>query len=181
MYNSIATTQPLAEDKCATSGGQLVIINSVEENNYVASLIGGTDIWIGINDKDVEGVFKKKISPTEEEVISYSNWNSGEPNNGYGGFEEDCVVMSKNINYQWNDIMCEPSDIFYYNTKFPFVCEAISSSLAPSLFPTPILTLSQPTRRQTTKPTRRQTKKPTRRPRKRYVYRTHSPSKRPVI
>lgn len=173
MYNSIATTQPLAEDNCAASGGQLVIINGAEENNYVASLIGGTDIWIGINDKDAEGVYKK----TEEEVISYSNWYSGEPNNGQGGFEEDCVVMMKNRNYQWTDAMCEPSD----NSKYSFVCEAISSSIAPSLFPTPILTLPQPTRRPTKKPTRRPTKKPTRRPRKRYVYRTHSPSKRPVI
>ena len=58
------------------------------------------EIWIGATDAVKEGTWIWESSKTS---MTYSYWNRGEPNNGYGG--ENCLV-SLNGGW-WNDDSCE--------------------------------------------------------------------------
>ena len=77
---------------CQNNGGHLVVITSIEENDFVAGLLPGQNLWIGL--------FQNINSPTYSEPdggwewvsgesFDYENWADPEPNNdGYG--EEYC-------------------------------------------------------------------------------------------
>lgn len=72
-----------SEAEAISLGGNLVTINSLEENNWVYdtfSLFGGIqrDIWLGLNDASSEGNF---VWSSGEQVV-YTNFGNGEPNNG---------------------------------------------------------------------------------------------------
>ena len=86
-----------AKTQCESDGAFLAIPRSEAENDYIASLIPNNDIWIGINDIHQEGVFVA----VDGSDITYTNWNSGEPNNYYG--DEDAVHMHDHQN-TWNDM-----------------------------------------------------------------------------
>jgi len=50
--------------------------------------------------------FVWKLSNTETEPMTYTNWGPGEPN-CYWGSLKNCIQMWKIINYQWNDTSCQ--------------------------------------------------------------------------
>jgi gliding motility-associated-like protein len=97
-----------------SESGYLVSITSKQEQNFVNNKISATNIWIGLSDKDSEGVFKWEQGPEAGTVIrsgsniagQYNNWESGEPNN-YGG--EDYVAAKWNGGTGWNDFPNLPS------------------------------------------------------------------------
>lgn len=68
--------------------GYLVIINSMEENNFIKTtyripLKGNVHddvLWIGLSDAQEEGIFRW----VNGEIPTFTNWSSGEPNNDYG-------------------------------------------------------------------------------------------------
>ena len=121
------STWELANITCNNLGGNLVTINSAQEQEFVFNIAmnnsaGFTNnYWIGLNDYDDEGSF----TWVNGDPVTYTNWNGGEPN---GGANENGVeVFSINANYPgfWNDapdwverrmvleIPCEPlNDIF---------------------------------------------------------------------
>ena len=81
--------------QCESDGAFLVIPRSRAENDYIGDLIPNEDVWIGINDIDQEGVFVA----VDGSDITYTNWNSGEPNNWDN---EDAVHIHSDQN-TWND------------------------------------------------------------------------------
>jgi len=130
-YKFVGYKKTMREAKiyCAKggTGGYLVSINSAGENTKVHQICGGSDrdhpCWIGF--------YEPKDSETyvwdSGEETTYTNWQSGEPNN-YNGVDEDAVFMGFNWSYfegpyygpEWFDA---PNDLF-----LPFVCEVESSS-----------------------------------------------------
>lgn len=87
-----------AEQYCKDIGGHLVTITSKEENEFVYKLVnhGNKDAyWLGLNDAITEGDFYWVTF----EPVTYTNWNSGEPNNRD---DEDFAEMRRN-NGKWND------------------------------------------------------------------------------
>jgi Ca2+-binding RTX toxin-like protein len=81
-------------------GGNLVTINSQEEQNWLQSTFGKTSsFWIGLNDKDEEGKFKW----ISGESTSYINWAPGQPDD-YNR-NEDYVGMNFGPTSQWNDFI----------------------------------------------------------------------------
>ena len=90
-----------AKTQCESDGAFLAIPRSEAENDYIGDLIPNAKIWIGINDIDEEGVFVA----VDGSDITYTNWNSGEPNNSptwnYIG-DEDAVHIHDHQN-TWND------------------------------------------------------------------------------
>ncbi|MCB1046532.1 MAG: SUMF1/EgtB/PvdO family nonheme iron enzyme [Calditrichaeota bacterium] len=81
-----------ARDFAEGMGGYLVCIGSSQENTFVAGLAGSVSSWIGL--REVGGVNNNWQWVNDEPVV-FTNWASGEPNNG-GGTEWVCQ-----INYQY--------------------------------------------------------------------------------
>jgi len=69
-----------------------------ETLDYIKDDLGFNEVWIGFNDLASEGSFEW----SDETASSFTNWNSGEPNN-VGG--EDCGFLKSNGG--WNDANCE--------------------------------------------------------------------------
>ncbi|SFC99390.1 Alpha-tubulin suppressor, partial [Flexibacter flexilis DSM 6793] len=94
-----------ARTACQNASGNLVIINDAAENSYVSSLMSsGNYLLIGLNDEVSEGSWKW-VDGTS--LGSYTNWNSGEPNNSPsacspGGTGEDFVQLATSTG-KWND------------------------------------------------------------------------------
>ncbi|KAM9211143.1 C-type lectin domain family 10 member A-like [Dugong dugon] len=81
-----------AEDYCQLSGAHLVVINSLEEKNFVQGNMGSLEFWIGLNDP--EGVWKW-VDGTDYDT-NFRNWDENQPDNwdGHGlGGGEDCAPI----------------------------------------------------------------------------------------
>ena len=101
-------TYGAAKTQCESDGAFLAIPRSEAENDYIADLIPNNNIWIGINDIDQEGVFVA----VDGSDITYTNWDSGEPNNDWN---EDVVIIRVGHwkrQKAWNDIPA------YYKQRF---------------------------------------------------------------
>lgn len=104
LSNDMATWE-LANIICNNLGGNLVTINSAQEQAFVFNLAMNSpngsvsNYWIGLNDYNDEGDF----TWVNGEPVTYTNWNLGEPNGGSG--ENAVEVFSANANFPgfWND------------------------------------------------------------------------------
>ncbi|XP_030614092.1 C-type lectin domain family 10 member A-like [Archocentrus centrarchus] len=100
---------------CRDKGADLAVIDSAEEQNFLASLTSNP-AWIGLNDKEEEGTWKW-IDGTP---LTVKYWESSQPDNGGGSLrwgEEDCAHIRTPMSASWNDFSCESS--------LPWVCEKI--------------------------------------------------------
>ncbi|XP_056622876.1 secretory phospholipase A2 receptor-like [Triplophysa dalaica] len=86
---------------CRDRGGDLVVINNIEEQRYLSSVIKEST-WIGLSDIDKEGSMKW----VDNSPLKAMFWIPGEPNNAHG--IEDCVqiVSSYSPDNSWNDQPC---------------------------------------------------------------------------
>lgn len=96
-------TWTAAKTACTNMGGYLVTLTTAAENNFVFGLWPSG--WIGLTDEVNEGTWRWVTG----EPYSWSNWNSGEPNNA--GNEDYTQFVS---NGRWNDLP---------NTSLPYVLE----------------------------------------------------------
>jgi hypothetical protein len=85
-----------SEADAVALGGHLVAINDAAENAFIYStffLAGDppelATLWIGINDAASEGTFVW----SNGDPVTYTNWNSGEPNNDAPGGGQDYGLM----------------------------------------------------------------------------------------
>ncbi|WP_422108066.1 HYR domain-containing protein [Winogradskyella sp.] len=110
-------------------GYELVTVNSQAENDYLNEQTDQTPIIIGINDRTTEGTLEWQSG----QLVSYTNWGNGEPNNA-GGNEHYGEMRSDGL---WND---RPADftahavIEYHNySQGPVLVEGLPTG---SVFPT---------------------------------------------
>jgi hypothetical protein len=92
-----------ARQACFNMGGHLVTITSAAENNFVFNTWPSG--WIGFTDEVVEGQWRWVTG----EVVTYTNWNAGEPNNA--GNEDYAQFVTGG---RWNDLP---------NVSLPYVLE----------------------------------------------------------
>jgi hypothetical protein len=124
-YNGSATDHPYlfcttaapwttASANCAAYGYSLVTIGSSGENTWVdntADTYSTDKWWTGFNDRATEGTWVWESG----ESVTYTNWQSGEPNDGGGN--EDCGQLNRfHPTQTWNDEPCASS--------FRYICEA---------------------------------------------------------
>lgn len=112
-----------ANNYCESLGGHLLTINFEGEQNFITSLIDSSskkNIWLGAELNN--GSFKW----VTDEEFSYTNWDSGEPNNVFG-MQNAIMMYTKNGNGtagKWNDESKEGRDWPGYNvSETGFVCE----------------------------------------------------------
>jgi hypothetical protein len=91
------------------AGWDLATITSIEEQNFIASLLGNADpsdpiseYWIGgYQDSSKGEPGSGWMWTTSENFNSYINWMPGEPNNSGGG--ENHLAMDDRYSWAWND------------------------------------------------------------------------------
>ena len=98
LYYQTPVTWYFAEEFCEAMGGHLVCVTSDGENSFVKALISGNRAWLGATDIDSEGSWRW----VSGEQFSYSDWDSGEPNNSTGGENSSEDYAHYNPN-KWND------------------------------------------------------------------------------
>lgn len=88
-----------ASASCKNDSAKLVSIHSAQENEFVRTLIGGKNVFVGLSDSDVEATFVWVDGST----VAYTNWDAGEPNDDFG--IGDCVILLGTTG-KWNDTPC---------------------------------------------------------------------------
>ncbi|XP_026232666.1 asialoglycoprotein receptor 2-like [Anabas testudineus] len=92
-------------EDCRTRGGDLVVIDSIEEQTYVSKFTN-TNTWIGLSDSDEEGTWEW----VDETPLTVKYWSLNQPDNGNGlteQSEEDCVYIIGGGASKWRDYSCE--------------------------------------------------------------------------
>lgn len=113
-----------AKARCESMGGRLAMVESPEENAFVAGLVsaaGKVDAWIGATDEGSEGQWRW----VDGHLMTWTNWfkDQKQPNNK-GGVEHFGLMSNKNlangktIGWQWSD---QPNESTQHQPGF--VCE----------------------------------------------------------
>jgi len=116
--------------------GHLLTITSAEENEAIEKLLqesGVDSVWLGAQDKDLEGTWAWVTGPESGEVFwtdgttkLYANFKGSEPNN-VG--KEDCASFTAT---GWNDVNCESiaySVVVEYSSTSPSVSSETKTDL----------------------------------------------------
>ena len=104
-----------ARDECIKLAGILAVPRSLEENDFIVTLIpDGKNAWINCNDLDTEGIWECREGNME---VSYRNWDVSnvwfyyghQPDEGY----QKCVCISREwgSRRQWHDYYCNTNQL----------------------------------------------------------------------
>lgn len=98
-------TYAVASAACTAQGAHLAVAPTAQDAQTLTALVGPTGVaFIGFTDQAVEGSFVW-VDGTPRQ---YTNWYTGEPNDGSGNYPEDCAVVAGIRNGQWDDRPCAP-------------------------------------------------------------------------
>lgn len=104
-----------AQSYCSVHGAHLVIVKDLDEQGFLSQHTRGRGYWLGL--RAVRHLGKIQGYQWVDGVsLTFSHWNSGEPNDSRG--REDCVMMLHSG--LWNDAPCS-------NEKDGWICEKRSS------------------------------------------------------
>jgi hypothetical protein len=121
----IGATWHTAEYQCEQMGGHLATINSKDEEQYIDWLMTSgrkSWYWIGANEEHTG-----KMQWITGEPWSYTNWDSGEPNNrsdNDGNFED--YLALRRDNQHWNDQLYyggTNENNWHYEYAGGYICE----------------------------------------------------------
>ena len=94
---------------CEEKGGYLAEIKSQSEQSNIETILERPySYWIGMTDLANEGQFVWQQTSTTV-LGGYTNWSSGEPNNGKARKEtgQDCGQLWEQRNWSWDDLDCD--------------------------------------------------------------------------
>ncbi|XP_063406088.1 perlucin-like protein [Mytilus trossulus] len=102
FFSSDSRTWVAASSVCRAHSAELVIIDTEQENAFIAAEISKLtgEFWLDGTDQFLEG--KWEWASTAQ-PFSYSNWYPGEPNDRNG---EDCLITNDFHNSYWTDVAC---------------------------------------------------------------------------
>ncbi|XP_038071510.1 perlucin-like protein [Patiria miniata] len=127
-YTDNRTDWENANTYCQGLGGMLLVIESEEENEFIAEEMRNSGMpraWLGCNDISMEGTWV--CYPEGVKKMQYTNWVQGQPNN-YNN--QDCAAISvkNDRNGTWGDRSCNAGNDI--NT----ICETSSRVSAMSCY-----------------------------------------------
>lgn len=100
-----------------SKGGHLAVVNDAAENEFLRNGIMADFAWIGLTDEAVEGTFEW----VTDEPVTYTNWNTDEPNNLNGNEHYTRLLKS---NGKWTD----RSPTFIAELIMEIPCGSVTSS-----------------------------------------------------
>nr|XP_042124176.1 C-type lectin domain family 4 member G isoform X4 [Peromyscus maniculatus bairdii] len=104
-----------AQSYCSVHGAHLAIVKGPDEQGFLSQHTHGRGYWLGL--KAVRHLGKIRGYQWVDGVsLTFSHWNSGEPNDSRG--HEDCIMMLHSG--LWNDAPCT-------NERDGWICEKRSS------------------------------------------------------
>ena len=83
--------------------GYLVTITAADEAKIAGEQAQGTG-WIGGSDAETEGIWKWTTGPDAGTIMTYTNWNNGEPNNQNNEDYAHITASGVGISGSWNDL-----------------------------------------------------------------------------
>ncbi len=92
-----------AQAVCVNNGGHLAVINTPEENQFLANILTNQSAFIGLSDAQNEGNFQW----VNGDPLNYTNWYTGQPNNFNGNQDYVELMPDGQWNDQYNDMMLE--------------------------------------------------------------------------
>ena len=105
-----------ATSACRAFGAQLAKLTDSKEEEFLESLYDGSkQIWIGLNDIDIEGSF---VWP-DESTPTYTNWQDQKNNNE----EKDCIMKNKD-DKKWTSSHC--------TNRYGYACSTQAQSSCPT-------------------------------------------------
>ncbi len=102
--------------------GHLATIASGAENAFIRDNVAVNELaWIGLTDQAVEGAWRWITG----ELLTYTNWNAGEPNNGAGGEDYgEFIGFFGSDRGEWNDISNSNGGGRYFVVEFDVSAQA---------------------------------------------------------
>jgi len=100
-----------ARQRCQGWGGELVLIDSPEEDDFLAARLDVT-FWIGASDRAQEGRFVGLGGAP----LTFTNWASGQPDDFQN--REDCVAKQA-ASGAWNDLPCGSARTYVCERDLP--------------------------------------------------------------
>ena len=109
-----------AKTACTALSAHLVKITTASQNAIVATLTLGTDSFIGATDAVTEGAFLWY----DDTPLTFTMFHAGEPNNGAGMYQEDCLVMAgaRTPANTWDDRPCT-TGLAPMSGSYAYTCE----------------------------------------------------------
>ncbi|XP_008274887.1 C-type lectin domain family 4 member E-like [Stegastes partitus] len=119
MLSSNTLTWSKAEEHCKTESGHLVVLNSVEELDYISKIVEiRYNYWIGLVEREHEGHWSWVDGTNFDSTQTY--WDEGQPDDwDYRVNGEDCGQIHGSITRKrklWNDADCKLS--------YRYICES---------------------------------------------------------
>ncbi|XP_026199327.1 asialoglycoprotein receptor-like 1 isoform X2 [Anabas testudineus] len=118
LLSTIALTWSKAEEQCRTHGGHLVVLNNVEELDYLSKIVElRYNYWIGLVEREHEGHWSWVDGTDFNSTPVF--WDKGQPDDwDYRENGEDCGQIhasARRKRKMWNDADC--------NLVYQYICE----------------------------------------------------------
>lgn len=113
------TTWAMAKAACEAMPARLAILDTATKDSVAEAMLS-VDTFIGGTDAVTEGTFLW----VDGTPLGFTNWHTGEPNNGGGAYQEDCIVVAgARIGKGWDDRPCAPEAGAMTAGKYAYLCE----------------------------------------------------------
>ena len=108
-----------AEAACVAMSARLAILDSAAKDSVAEAMLS-VDTFIGGTDAITEGSFLW----VDGTPLGFTNWHAGEPNNGNGAYQEDCIVVAgARVGKGWDDRPCAPETGAATAGRYAYLCE----------------------------------------------------------
>lgn len=108
-----------ASAACMQLGARLLVIDDADTDLVARTLAGTKDVFVGLTDVVTENTFVW----VDGTPLGYTNWRTGEPNDGNGNFAEDCGIINGVRGGQWDDRPCATDPAVGVLGEYPYLCQ----------------------------------------------------------